>query len=187
MAIVETDRFIIRPFEAQDIDFLDQLHSDEEVMRYILGRVRSHEENVAYLDRLLQREQDHGIGQRMVIRKQDNQPVGRCGLSFFYGIEQQGMMSYEVDPTIFSEDEQPVRVVELGYTFLREYWGMGYASEAAGAMRHYGLEVQKLPEIHSIIQKPNGGSVAVAEKIGAQLLGECVCLGEPGWDYLSHL
>ncbi|MBL4612546.1 MAG: hypothetical protein JKY91_02275, partial [Emcibacter sp.] len=46
MTIVETDRFILRPFEAGDIDFLDTLHGDAAVMRYILGRVRSHDENV---------------------------------------------------------------------------------------------------------------------------------------------
>lgn len=187
MTIVETDRFILRPFEEKDIDFLDNLHSDELVMRYILGRVRSHDENIIYLKKLIAAQEDHGIGQRIVIAKQDNQPVGRCGLSFFYGSPQNGMTAYYVDPKAAPEGQETTRVIELGYTFLQQSWGKGYATEAAAAMRDYGLKVQKLPEIHSIIAKANGGSVAVAEKIGAICLAECLCLGIPGWDYISKL
>jgi len=78
------------------------------------------------------------------------------------------------------------RLTELGYTFLREFWGKGYASEAAAAMRDYGLKVQKFPEIHSVIMQENTGSIAVATKIGAERLGECLCLGLPSWDYISR-
>jgi len=186
MTVVETERFILRPFAAPDIDFLDRLHGDEKVMRYILGRVRSHEENIAYLERLLYLEQAHGVGQRLVIRKRDNEPVGRCGISFFYGVEQAGVVAYEPDPAALPEDAAPVRVVELGYSFLQEAWGRGYATEAARAMRDYGLKVQKFPELHSIIIQENRGSVAVAEKIGARRQGPCLCLGSPAWDYLSR-
>ncbi|HEC01151.1 MAG TPA: N-acetyltransferase [Sphingomonadales bacterium] len=187
MTTVETDRLILRPFTAQDIDFLDILHSDPLVMRYILGRTRSHEENIAYLNRLIEWQADHGIGQRLVIRKEDNQPVGRCGMSFFYGAQVDGILSYQLDPKAFEGDGEVTRVIELGYTFQRSEWGKGYASEAAAAMRGYGLNVQKFPELHSVIVKKNKGSVAVAEKIGAKRLTECLCLGSPAWDYLSRL
>jgi ribosomal-protein-alanine N-acetyltransferase len=186
MTTIETDRLILRPFTAQDIDFLDVLHSDPLVMRYILGRTRSHEENIAYLNRLIEWQADHGIGQRLVIQKEDNQPVGRCGMSFFYGAQVDGTLSYQLDPKAFDGEGEVTRVVELGYSFLRSEWGKGNASEAAAAMRGYGLNVQKFPELHSIIIKENKGSVAVAEKIGAERLIECLCLGSPAWDYLSR-
>lgn len=185
MTIVETSRFILRPFEMGDIDFLDTLHGDAAVMRYILGRVRSHDENVAYLKKLCTLEDDHGIGQRLVIRKQDNQPVGRCGMSFFYGVEDGGMTSYYIDPKSLPEGTEVTRIFELGYTFLQSAWGKGYASEAAAAMQDYGLNQQKIPELHSVIMQENAGSIAVAEKIGAVRLGECLCIGLPGWDYIS--
>ena len=184
MTIVETDRFILRPFAAQDIDFLNLLHSDALVMRYILGRTRTPEENRAYLDRLLALEQDHGIGQRLVILKETMEPVGRCGFSFFYGTSESGMTSYYVDPAGLPEGAVATRVVELGYTFLRTAWGKGYASEAAAAMADHGLTQQKIPDIHSIIVKENTGSVAVADKMGARRLGDCLCLGLPAWDYI---
>jgi len=187
MTTVETARFILRPFAAQDIDFLEELHSDPLVMRYILGRTRSHEENIAYLNRLIEWQADHGIGQRLVIRKEDNQPVGRCGMSFFYGAQVDGILSYQLSPEAFDGNGEITRVIELGYSFLRSEWGKGYASEAASAMRKHGLEVQKFPELHSVIIKENKGSVAVAEKIGAKCLTECLCLGSPAWDYLSQL
>lgn len=182
----ETDRFLIRPFTADDIDFLDQLHSDPEVMRYILGRPRSHEENLGYLDNLLQMEAIEGLGQRLVIRKEDNQPVGRCGFSFFCGYEESEMTCYVGSPAAVPPGHGFRKVIELGYTFLRETWGQGYASEAAEAMRHHGHNVQKISEIHSIIDQANAGSVKVAERMGATRLGACLCLGSPGWDYLSQ-
>ncbi|VAX03197.1 hypothetical protein MNBD_ALPHA03-853 [hydrothermal vent metagenome] len=187
MTTVETDRLILRPFMTQDIVFLDELHSDEMVMRYILGRTRSHDENIAYLNRLIEWQADHGIGQRLVIRKEDNRPVGRCGMSFFYGIAEDGIPTYHIDEKMLPSGAESFRMFELGYTFLRQEWGKGYASEAAAAMRDYGLNIQKLPEIHSVIMQQNAGSVAVAEKIGAKRLGECRLLGNPSWDYLSQL
>ncbi len=177
----------MRPFAACDIDFLDELHGDPLVMRYILGRVRTHDENMAYLDRLLDGQKDHGIGQRLVICKEDNRPVGRCGMSFFYGLRTGDIMSYELDPKAFPAGAEVTRVTELGYTFLHREWGKGYASEAAAAMRDYGLNIQKFPELHSIIMRENTGSLAVAEKIGAKLHDDCFCLGRPARDYVSKL
>ncbi|MBL4800912.1 MAG: GNAT family N-acetyltransferase [Emcibacter sp.] len=216
MTSIETERFILRPFETGDLDFLDALHGDEMVMRYILGRVRSPAENIAYLNNLLTLEEDHGIGHRVVIRKEDNQPVGRCGLSFFYGMEvseeiseefgagnspEDGMkngqmMSYVLDPNSLPSNMKTgtkagtvviSRIFELGYTFLQSAWGKGYASEAAAAMRHDSLHRLKIPEIHSVIHQDNMGSIAVAEKIGGRRLGACRILGNPGWDYVSTL
>ncbi len=187
MITAETERFILRPFAAGDLDFLDELHSDEEVMRYILGRLRSHDENIIYLKRLLAMEEEHGLGQRIVIRKEDNKPVGRCGMSFFFGVKENDLTSYYFDPKAIPEGVESTRVIELGYSFLRDTWGKGYASEAAKAMRDHGLKVQKIPELHSLIFQENLSSVRVAEKIGAELLGECLCIGNPAWDYLSHL
>ncbi len=187
MITAETARFILRPFAAQDIDFLDELHSDPLVMRYLTGRVRSHDENLVNLKKLFDLEEEHGIGQRLVIRKEDNKPVGRCGMSFFYGTEEKGITAYYLDEKMLPDGATSFRMFELGYTFLRQEWGKGYATEAAAAMRDYGLNIQKLPEIHSVIMQENVGSVAVAEKIGAKRLGECRLLGNPSWDYLSQV
>ena len=121
-----------------------------------------------------------------MIRKEDNHPVGRCGMSFFYGIWENDMPSYYVDPKAIPKGAEVTRVTELGYTFLRDSWGKGYATEAATAMRDYGLYEQKFLQLHSIIIQENTGSVAVAEKIGAIRGGECLCMGELGWDYISR-
>ncbi len=186
MTIVETDRFILRPFEEQDIDFLDELHGDDLVMRYILGRVRTHEENMTYLKRLQETREQHGVGQRIVILKEENKPVGRCGISFFYGIREQGMPSYYIDPKAIPEGVEATPIHELGYTFLRKGWGKGYATEAAAAMKEHGLKIQKFPELHSVMAQANVASVSVAEKIGAKCQEKCLCLGELGWDYISR-
>ncbi len=186
MSIVETERFILRPFQVQDIDFLDELHGDEKVMRYILGRTRTHDENIAYLERLLELEEEHGVGQRIVLLKENNKPVGRCGISFFYAVNENDLPSYYTDPKTLPQGVEAKRVIELGYTFLRQAWGKGYATEAAAAMQEYGLNQQNFPRIHSIMVQENVGSIGVAEKIGAKRLRECLCLSLPGWDYISE-
>ncbi|WP_339861555.1 GNAT family N-acetyltransferase [Paremcibacter congregatus] len=183
---VETDRLVLRPFQETDLAFLDRLHSDPLVMQYILGRPRTPDENRVYLETLLRLERERGLGQRLVIRKADNQPVGRCGFSLFYGSDDKGMMSYTISPDDHGPDSAVSEIIELGYTFLREEWGKGYASEAAMSMRTHGHAVQKIAQIHSIIMQENTGSVRVAEKIGSRRLAACKCLGRPGWDYLSE-
>jgi len=187
MITAETERFILRPFAATDIDFLDLLHSDAFVMRYLTGRVRAHDENMASLTSALFLEEEHGIGHRIVIRKEDNMPVGRCGISFIYGTGEKIMPTYYSDENLLPEGAKSFRMFELGYIFLRKEWGKGYATEAATAMRDYGLKVQKLPEIHSVIMQENAGSVAVAEKIGAKRRGGCLLKGKLSWDYLSQV
>ena len=55
---------------------------------------------------------------------------------------------------------------EIGYRFVREYWGQGLASEAAIACRDYGFKKLNLNRLISIIEKENTDSIKVAKKVG---------------------
>ena len=56
--------------------------------------------------------------------------------------------------------------LEVGYHILREYWGRGYAPEAAQAFIKYGAENSDFDSIISIIHRENKNSIAVALKNG---------------------
>lgn len=60
-------------------------------------------------------------------------------------------------------DDEP----ELGYLFLPEAEGQGYATEAAIAARDHALEVMGLPRLVSYIAPGNARSCAVARRLGA--------------------
>ena len=69
--------------------------------------------------------------------------------------------------------------VELGYRLATARWGRGYATEAAGAVRDLGFERFGLERIYVDVDPANAGSLAVARKIGARLIGPATHLGDP--------
>ncbi|WP_417318225.1 GNAT family N-acetyltransferase [Emcibacter sp.] len=184
MQTLETDRLILRPFCQNDLDFLDYLHGDMDVMRYTLGRVRTHEENKAYLDLVMQLHEQDGTGPYMVIRKSDNHPLGRCGFSHFYGYEKDGA-DYFYWETIYNgpEDERKKSKLEIGYSFTKESWGHGYATEAALRVRDHGFGDRRYTSLCSLIMKENTASRNVAERLGFNLQGEMFIHDQPALEY----
>lgn len=55
---------------------------------------------------------------------------------------------------------------ELGYLFLREYWGKGYAAEAAQAVLDYAAGKLRLGRMCACIDAANTRSVRLAERLG---------------------
>ena len=56
--------------------------------------------------------------------------------------------------------------VEIGWRFAHEFWGRGYASEAARALLEFGFERAGLDEIVSLTVPTNERSRRVMERIG---------------------
>ena len=62
--------------------------------------------------------------------------------------------------------------LEVGWTLRSEYWGRGYATEAARASTAYAFTELNCGRIISLIGPENTASKRVAERIGEQLDGE---------------
>jgi RimJ/RimL family protein N-acetyltransferase len=64
--------------------------------------------------------------------------------------------------------------IEIGYDFVSDYWNMGYATEAASAVRDYAVDVLGIDRDHlcSFIRKSNVASIRVSEKIGMKMVTE---------------
>ena len=69
--------------------------------------------------------------------------------------------------------------LEIGYSFRRESWGRGFASEAASACARYAYEVLKAPAVISLVHPDNLRSQRVAERGGAKVEREMVLRGLP--------
>ena len=104
------------------------------------------DEALEWLERQLSRYSSDGCGLWGVERLSDGAFLGQCGITM-----------------------QPLYdtlVPEIGYVFDDEYWGFGYATEAAKACKKYGFEVMGAAELFSIIRGNNLPSIKVAERNG---------------------
>ena len=182
MYSIETDRLIMRPFTREDVNFLDYLHSDLDVMRFTLGRTRSHNENIAYVKTMMDLHEQK-LGHLVVVRKSDDTPIGRCGFSYFYGVND-GTMDwlYWGSPDKVTKEGDVFKLLELGYTFAKPAWGMGYATEAANAFKEHGYNQLGYDGFSSLVIKENTPSVNVAKKLGAGDIVDCMMHDTPTFD-----
>lgn len=60
---------------------------------------------------------------------------------------------------------------ELGYTFHRDYWGEGYATEAVGLLLDFGFSSLGFERITATCHPENQGSMRVLEKSGFAVEG----------------
>ena len=80
---------------------------------------------------MIERWDDDGFGLFTTVRKDDGVAIGRVGILIWN--------SETWEPTTRAQASGPTEV-EVGYTLGRDFWGQGYATEAAGAVRDYAPE-----------------------------------------------
>lgn len=134
--------------------------NDPEMMQYIgNGKTRNIEEAHAFLERIQSHyEKNEEFGLKMLIRKKDGIPVGHAGI-----IPQQ----------INDVDE-----LEIGYWIAREFWGNGYATEAASTLLKRGVNRLGIDRLISLIQPENTKSSNIAIKNGMHLEKEVILKGK---------
>lgn len=145
MTVLETERLRLREFEEGDLDFLTQMLGDEDVMRYYPQRL-DRAAALQWLLRQRERYREDGHGLWLVERREDRQPVGQTGI-------------------VLQDVENP-RVPEIGYMLHKEFWGRGYASEAALACRALAFGALGYTRVISLIRPENKPSQRVAAKVG---------------------
>ena len=157
---LETERLLLRWPEPGDVDAYASFFADAEVMRFVGGVTMSYAESERAVERMLRHWDLHGIGLFSAVRKDDRRLIGRTG--FLLWDPETWINAMRRDP------RGPVET-EIGWTLGREFWGRGYATEAALAARDWGLGELGLTRLISLIQRGNVASVRVAEKLGETL------------------
>jgi ribosomal-protein-alanine N-acetyltransferase len=156
--VLETDRMTLRRMTMEDVDPLMDIFSDPEAMRYYPG-TKSRAEAEGWVQWNLRLYEGYGHGLWIATLKETLEFAGQCGL---------------VVQTV-----DGVKEVELGYLFLRRFWGQGLATEAALACRDYAFETLGRSRIVSLIDPGNAASRRVAEKVGMDLEREIVKWDKP--------
>lgn len=145
---LQTARLELRRLESGDAPFLVGLLNQPSFLRNIGDRgVR----NVADAHRYLREGpmalyEQHGFGLWHLSRRSDGVAIGLCGL-----------LKREV-----------LADVDLGYALLPEYWGQGYAFEAAEATLRHAAAKYGLGRIVAVVSEGNTASIRVLEKLGME-------------------
>jgi RimJ/RimL family protein N-acetyltransferase len=142
---IETSRLILRSFTLDDIEAAYAMNLDQEVSKYTGdGGVVSKEE----IERRIKEDvlgdyQKHGYGRMAVGINGGPDFIGFCGLKYL----------------------EDMRKVDLGYRFMSDYWGKGYATESCNAVLRMGFDQLKLNEIIAMVLPKNKASIRVLEKL----------------------
>ncbi|MCM3293083.1 GNAT family N-acetyltransferase [Paenibacillus sp. MER 180] len=146
--MVETQRLWFRKYTIDDLEFLLKMTSNKEIMKYIgTGITWNANETKERLNRFMSwYDSVDDIGLMVAVNKNSGEPVGHAGL---------------VPQTIEGKQE-----IEIGYWIDQEYWGQGFATEAAMAWKEYGFNKLYKKRLVSIIQLGNIPSIQVAQKNG---------------------
>jgi ribosomal-protein-alanine N-acetyltransferase len=143
---MESPRLRITPFTPADADFIVMLLNSPGWLQYIGDRhVHAAEDAIGYLEGgPMKSYRENGFGLMRVSLRETGQPIGMCGLL--------------KRPDLDSPD--------IGFAFLPEFEGKGYASEAVSAVLDHARTVLRLPRLAAIVQADNERSIRLLKKHG---------------------
>jgi RimJ/RimL family protein N-acetyltransferase len=160
MSELETERLLLRAPVPADAEALAPMYADPEVMRYVGdGRTLTQADTELSVRRMIERWEADGFGLFTTLRKEDEAVIGRVGILIWN--------SETWEPTTRAQASGPTEV-EVGYTLGRDFWGHGYATEAAGAVRDYALNGLGAERVIALIIHGNTASENVARKLGLE-------------------
>ncbi|WP_448567756.1 GNAT family N-acetyltransferase [Thalassotalea ganghwensis] len=143
--VCQTSRLIVRHLAHADADFIIRLLNEPAFIEYIGDKgVRNREDAIEYIEGPIASYKANGFGLSAVIERQTLRPVGLCGV----------LKRAELD------------LPDLGYSLLPEFWGLGYAKEAATGVLESAHVDCRIDKIAAITSPNNQPSIAVLEKLG---------------------
>ncbi|WIG58005.1 MAG: hypothetical protein OJF49_000750 [Ktedonobacterales bacterium] len=151
LRLIQTERLLLRPFTLDDLERTHALfdrHPD--VWRFDGRYPRSLEQRRRLLLWRIAELEYGGIGALAVALRETGELIGQVGLQFWLCERTDGAMPE----------------VELFYKFGRDYWGQGYATEAARALIFYAFTDLKLKRIVSTAARDNAHSVNLLRRVG---------------------
>jgi RimJ/RimL family protein N-acetyltransferase len=155
---LETERLVLRLPRPDDVDGILELVADDEVMRWIGGEAGDREDAVEHVERWIRRWEVNDVGPFVV--ELDGAPIGRVGLIVW------DRRTWQTSTYALAGQRAET---ELGWALARRFWGRGYATEAARAVRDWTYAERDLERLVSLIAPDNLRSARVAEKLGARL------------------
>ncbi|MGZ4150711.1 MAG: GNAT family N-acetyltransferase, partial [Actinomycetota bacterium] len=146
--ILQTSRLRKRALRLDDEDALAALFADPEVMRWIgTGGVRTREDARRVIERELAGYRELGYGDWATTLRGSDELIGLCGVLRW--------------PDLDGREE-----IEVAYLLGRAWWGRGFATEAATAIRDWARHTLDRERLVCLVYHDNVASAAVARKLG---------------------
>lgn len=145
--IIETDRLLLRPWQAEDLPTLIEINKDPRVMEHFLS-TRDAAESTSNFQLMQQHFDEHGFGLNAAVIKSTQECIGFVGLAKIAA-------PYPMAPC-----------VEIGWRLNYNHWDKGYATEGAKAALADGFTRLNLAEIVAFTIPLNTRSRRVMEKLG---------------------
>lgn len=152
--LIETERLILRPVTLNDTQDFFEMDSNPNVHKYLGNNpVKNLGQSKAWIEDILHQYKTFGLGRLAVVNKTTDEFLGWSGIKY----ERQVRAEFNY--------------YDLGYRFKEQYWGNGYATEAAIASLKFGFEELKLNEICGAAEDKHIVSNLILKKIGLQPSG----------------
>ena len=144
-AELETRRLRLRLFTLDDLPVMFKLNSDPVVIKYADTPARDLQEARQRLEQgPLSDYEKYGYGRFAVEWKETGKVIGFCGIKYLPEID----------------------LPEVGFRYLKEYWGRGIGTEAARVCVDFARDDLKIKKLIALIISENTASIRVAEKLG---------------------
>jgi RimJ/RimL family protein N-acetyltransferase len=149
--VIETKNLIIRNYTLKDTDELFLVLSDAKTMQFWQSPFTMEDIKI-WINKSLESYDTNGFGRYAVIIKGKQKIIGDCGI-----------MKLKVIDEI---------VNDLGYIIHSKYWGKGYGTESANAVKEYAFNVLGLNALYANMPYNHKASIKIAEKIGMKKVKE---------------
>ncbi len=148
MRTLNTERLILRLVSVEDAPFILELYNQPDFYRFVGDKqIRSLEEAERYIqDNMLRMQERTGVSLLVVETKVDNQPIGICGL-----VKRDTLTAFDI-----------------GYGYLPDAYGKGYAIEAARAVIRHARDGMQIGNLVAITNNDNHRSISLLGKLGFQ-------------------
>lgn len=142
----QTTRLLIRPTLEKDASFILNLFNSPKWLKYIGDRnLKTVEQAQHYIkEKMLPQLHELGYSNYTIIRKEDKEKIGICGLY----------------------NRESLDGIDLGFAFLSDYEGKGYAFEASSKITQVAFDIFKLPLLRAITDTDNLSSQKLLKKLG---------------------
>jgi len=147
MLIAETERLILREMTAEDAEDFCRIYNDPQTMKFLGRTFVSLEEVRGQIEKHTKDYyEQYGFGLWATILKENNRLIGRCGLLY--------------------QEIEGVKNLEIAYLLDSDYWGCGFATEAAAMLVELGFHRFGFNRVVAYINPQNAASIRVAETVG---------------------
>ena len=168
---LHTERLLLTPFVADDVDLALEMWTDPEVVKYVCD-VMTEAEIRQEMPDSTKRGGNGGIGIWCVADRRTGEKLGDSYLL---------PLPIDKDDTDFSlvvMGQMPDAEIEIGFFLKRSAWGRGYATEVCKRLLQFAFQEVPLNEVVASVDEDNVASKRVLESSGLIDRGRTRCYGK---------